>query len=298
MTDDVLRLEALSVALPRGRRVVPVLDALDLAVPAGEMLALVGESGCGQDRWTRWTSMRLGLVPGRRARRPRPAGRAASGSKASELVAPGQARDAGAACADRDIGMIFQEPMTSLNPALTVGEQIGEVLMQHRGTDADRRTATVTRARRIARPRAACPTRPTGVVADYPHRLSGGMRQRVMIAIAHRLRAPAADRRRTDHRAGCDWCSAPGVGIAGYRMRRQRFGMGDPARSRTISSVVAETRGAGWHVMYAGRKRRVRRRRCVVVRPAPQHPYTRRAAGREPGDRAGGSPDEPAAGCD
>ena len=80
----------------------------------------------------------------------------------------------------REIAMIFQDPMTSLNPTLTIGTQIAETLQRHLGIDTD---AGAQRARRAARGGAASRT-PTARLDDYPHRYSGGMRQRVMIAMA------------------------------------------------------------------------------------------------------------------
>ena len=77
--------------------------------------------------------------------------------------------------------MIFQEPMTSLNPVFTVGEQIAEAIRLHQGTDA--RGKRAPSARRMLRAGAAFPSR-RGASTAYPHQLSGGMRQRVMIAMA------------------------------------------------------------------------------------------------------------------
>ena len=79
-----------------------------------------------------------------------------------------------------EIGMVFQEPMTSLNPVLTIGRQITETLEQHRGAD---RAAARPARRRAARAWSASPT-PKRRLKQYPHQLSGGMRQRIMIAIA------------------------------------------------------------------------------------------------------------------
>jgi len=136
----------------------------------GETLALVGESGCGKSM----TALSImGLVP-------RPAGRIAAGFirlDGKEIVGlpePRMEKLRG----DR-MAMIFQEPMTSLNPVMTIGDQVAEALLLHRGlskTEADRRALAVLEEVKI--PSAA------RRFHDYPHQFSGGMRQRVMIAIA------------------------------------------------------------------------------------------------------------------
>ncbi len=139
-------------------------------VHQGETVALVGESGCGKSL----TALSImGLLP-------RGVGRVASGN----IVIDGEAVD-GASDTQMEkirgnrIGMVFQEPMTSLNPVLTVGFQIAEPLMYHRGLsrrDAEAKAVALMELVRI--PSAA------DRVGAYPHQFSGGMRQRVMIAIA------------------------------------------------------------------------------------------------------------------
>ncbi len=151
-------------------RVFKAVDGVSLAVDDGETVALVGESGCGKSV----TALSiLGLVPD-------PPGRIVGG----EILFEGRdlrRLDAPSLRAVRGnrIGMIFQEPMTSLNPVFTIGNQIVEAIREHRpiGHAAARRRA----AELLAVVGLADPER---LLDEYPHRLSGGMRQRVMIAMA------------------------------------------------------------------------------------------------------------------
>jgi oligopeptide/dipeptide ABC transporter ATP-binding protein len=162
--------EGLVTSFPAdGGRRVAVVDDVDLAIARGEVLALVGESGCGKSL-TALSIVRLVPKPGRvEAGRVRLAGRALEG-----LGADGWRRVRGG-----EIGMIFQEPMTSLNPVQTVGAQVVEAVRLHE---------TVSRA--AARARALSLFEQIGIPdpADrldaYPHQLSGGLKQRAMIAMA------------------------------------------------------------------------------------------------------------------
>src|SRR5262245_51651995 len=146
------------------------VDGIDLSIGAGETLGVVGESGCGKSV-TAFSIMRLLPVPPAKI-------------VAGEIVFRG--RDllkAGAeemrAVRARRIAMVFQEPMTSLNPVYSVGEQIAEVVRLHEGVSrraAMERAVEMLRLVRIPRPEQR--------VRDFPHQFSGGMRQRVMIAMA------------------------------------------------------------------------------------------------------------------
>ena len=148
---------------------VKSVDGVSFHISEGELLGLVGESGCGKSI-TALSIMRLISPPGK----------IAGGSikfKGDELTT---------ASADRlreirgnDIAMIFQDPMTSLNPVYTVGEQIAEALRLHRKLDKKHAWAAAIDAMREV----SIPS-PERRVSDYPHQLSGGMRQRVMIAMA------------------------------------------------------------------------------------------------------------------
>jgi peptide/nickel transport system ATP-binding protein len=154
--------------------VTPV-TGVDLAIAPGETLALVGESGSGKSV----SSLAImGLLP-------RPAGRIAKGEilfrqRGGDVLDLAQASDgAMRRLRGAEIAMIFQEPMTSLNPVLSAGEQIAESVRLHLGLD---RRAAMRRAQEMLElveiPGAA------KRLHDYPHQLSGGMRQRVMIALA------------------------------------------------------------------------------------------------------------------
>ncbi len=149
---------------------VRALDGVSVGVEEGETLGLVGESGCGKSITALAT---MGLVPV-------PPGRISAGSirfDDEELVEAPESRLRSLRGAE--IAMIFQEPMSSLNPVFTVEDQIVEAITLHRtiGRDAARREA-VALLERVGIPEAAQRAR------DYPHQLSGGMRQRVMIAMA------------------------------------------------------------------------------------------------------------------
>ena len=165
----LLQVDSLKVsfATPRGRAVA--VDDLSLSVAAGEALCIVGESGSGKSV----TAMSvMGLVPSPPA--------TISGSIRFEGRELGQmnARDWSDLRGNR-MAMIFQEPMTSLNPAFTIGEQLAEVLQRHRGmSKAQAREAVITMLDKVRIPS------PAQRFDEYPHRMSGGMRQRVMIAMA------------------------------------------------------------------------------------------------------------------
>jgi len=153
----------------RGRRAVHAVDGVSFDVEPGQTIGLVGESGCGKSV----TALAiLGLLPRRGAQ--------VSGSvqfSGQELLklSDAELRE----IRGRDIAMVFQDPMTSLNPVLTIGRQITEVLNRHFGTkgdEAEREAVALLDAVGIPAARLR--------VRDYPHQLSGGMRQRAMIAMA------------------------------------------------------------------------------------------------------------------
>ena len=162
----VLEARKLSVGF---RGAAPIVDGIDLRLSAGTMTCLVGESGSGKSL-TALALMQL-LPPNAELK--------------AELLRIGEielARDGAAALralrGDR-VAMVFQEPMSALNPVMTVGEQVAEPLMRHRGLDRDAARAVVADIFRQVQIPA-----PEVRIQAYPHQLSGGMRQRVMIAMA------------------------------------------------------------------------------------------------------------------
>ncbi len=166
----ILQVQDLRVEFKTRRGVASVLNGVSFDVHAGETLCVVGESGCGKSM-TALALLRL---------IPTPPGRISSGQvmyDGEDLVKadPQRMRK----IRGNRISMIFQEPMTSLNPVFTVGDQIGEALRLHTALDeAAVRERTIDMLRQVGIPA------PERRVDDYPHQMSGGMRQRVMIAMA------------------------------------------------------------------------------------------------------------------
>ncbi len=252
MNGPVLDVRDLQTHFRTPAGVLRAVDGVSFHVDAGETLAIVGESGCGKSA----TSMSiLRLIP-------ESAGRSAGEIRfgAHDLLQLDEA--ALRRIRGNEIAMIFQEPMTSLNPVLTVGRQIIEVVRLHQGL-----------ARSAARARAEEMLRLVGIpeparrLDEYPHQLSGGMRQRVMIAIALSCepRLLIADEPTT----------ALDVTIQAQildliRNLRQRTGTAVMLITHDLG-VVAEVADRVM-VMYAGRK--VEEARVADLFDAPAHPYT------------------------
>jgi peptide/nickel transport system ATP-binding protein len=166
----LLSVEGLTIAFRGEAGLARVVDGISLAIGAGEAVGLVGESGCGKSV-TAMSVMRL---------LPTPPAVIEAGQitfDGENLLTLPEAKMR-ALRGDR-IGMIFQEPMTSLNPTFTVGYQIAEVLALHRGLD--RREAHAEAARLLGQVGIGGAQRR---LQQYPHQLSGGLRQRVMVAMA------------------------------------------------------------------------------------------------------------------
>ena len=166
----LLSVQDLHVRFVTRRGTVHAVNGISFDLDAGETLGIVGESGCGKSVSS---LAMLGLLP-------RPVGRVTGGKVLLEgrdllQVPPAELRKT----RGRDIAMIFQDPMTSLNPVLTIGRQLTEPLRTHLGMD--RREATEQAADLLSRVGISDARRRLG---QYPHQFSGGMRQRVMIAMA------------------------------------------------------------------------------------------------------------------
>jgi oligopeptide/dipeptide ABC transporter ATP-binding protein len=166
----LLAVDNLSVEFRSGHRWEPAVRDVSFSVAPGETLCIVGESGSGKSVSTLSV---MGLLPERTARRSSGTiqfdGRALENLTDAEMTA----------IRGRDIGMIFQEPMTSLNPAMRIGTQLAEVVRRHAGASrSEGRRQALEMLQRVRIPDAV------NRLDAYPHELSGGMRQRVMIAMA------------------------------------------------------------------------------------------------------------------
>lgn len=170
MNEEILKVDNLGVNFYIGDRIVPAVDGVSFSLLKGETLGIVGESGCGKSV-TALSIMRLLQTPPARIVR-------------GEILFKGENLLSKSAeemrkIRGKEISMIFQEPMTSLNPVFTIGQQISEVIMQHQNlSKKEALSKTIDMLRLVKIPL------PERIIKQYPHQLSGGMRQRVMIAIA------------------------------------------------------------------------------------------------------------------
>src|SRR5436190_3711562 len=165
----LLEVKNLATHFPTRAGLVRAVDGVSFHLDRGELLGLVGESGCGKSM-TALSIMRLIAPPGKIV-----AGEILFDGRNLLRVSNSEMRDV----RGNDIAMCFQDPMTSLNPVFTVGEQIAEALRLHRNLSRrEARQGAIEAMREVAIPD------PALRVSDYPHQLSGGMRQRVMIAMA------------------------------------------------------------------------------------------------------------------
>ena len=262
---DIERLQT-HFATPDG--VVRAVEGLSFTVEAGETVAIVGESGCGKSVTSLSILRLIPQPPGRMAGAIRFDGR-------DLLTLP--EREMRRLRGD-DIGMIFQEPMTALNPVLTVGRQIGESLRLHRGLSSRQAEGRAVEMLELV----GIPA-PGRRVREYPHQMSGGMRQRVVIAMA----------------LACD----PKLLIADepttaldVTVQAQILDLMRDLKRRLGSAIVLITHDLGVVaemaerviVMYAGRKVEEAPVRDLFARPL--HPYTRGLLGAVP--RLGSSLEE------
>jgi peptide/nickel transport system ATP-binding protein len=257
----ILAVDKLEVSLFTRRGVLPAVDGLSLTVAAGETVAIVGESGCGKSL-AALAVMRL---------LPEPPAKIVGGAVRF------MGRDL-ASLSDRemqrvrgkDISMIFQDPMTSLNPVVTVGDQLIEAIRRH--TDVSRKEAgdrAIELLRQVRIPDAE------RRLDDYPHQMSGGMSQRVMIAMAIACdpKLLIADEPTT---ALDVTVQAQILGL--LKELQTASGMGLIIITHDLG-VVAETADRVI-VMYAGRK--VEEARVGALFERPLHPYTRGLLGATP----------------
>jgi peptide/nickel transport system ATP-binding protein len=249
----LLAIEGLRTVFRTASGEIAAVDGVDLAVERGKTLGIVGESGCGKSMLS-LSVMRLVPNPGRVA-----AGRVLlDGTDLLALPMP-QMR----AIRGRRVAMIFQEPMTSLNPVYTVGAQITEAMRAH-----DRAASSAAlRARAIeALERVRIPA-PERRFEEYPHQLSGGMRQRVMIAMAL---ACAPDVLIADEPTTALDVTVQAQILDLLRELQQQTGMAIILITHDLG-VVAEMADEV-AVMYAGRV--VERAAGAAIFDDPQHPYT------------------------
>ncbi|MEJ5360043.1 MAG: ABC transporter ATP-binding protein [Desulfobacterales bacterium] len=253
MSEAVLSISGLRTQFRTRRGPVTAVDGLDLDLPAGETFGLVGESGCGKSV-TALSILRL---------LPRPAGRIVAGRilfEGGDLLALSES--AMRRIRGNRISMIFQEPMTSLNPVYPVGFQIEEVLRKHRGLSPRAARAEAESLLALV----GMPD-PAARLDHYPHQLSGGMRQRAMIAIALACR-PAlmiADEPTT----ALDVTIQAQILELISRLQAE-IGMSVLLITHDLGVVAETCRAAA--VMYAGRI--VERAAVARLFARPAHPYT------------------------
>jgi peptide/nickel transport system ATP-binding protein len=251
---SLLEIEGLKTHFFTRDGIVRAVDGVSFSVAPGETLAVVGESGCGKSV-TSLSILRLIASP---------PGRIVEGSirfQGRDLLALSERgmRD----IRGNEISMIFQEPMTSLNPVLSVGRQITETLTLHRGLSKE-----TAKARAVEMLRLVGIPEPDSRLRQYPHEFSGGMRQRVMIAIA----------------LACD----PKLLIADepttaldVTVQAQILDLMRQLKARTGTAIILITHSLGVVaemaqrviVMYGGRK--VEEAPVGALFATPRHPYTR-----------------------
>ncbi len=264
----LLEIRGLKVHFSTDDGMVRAVDGVDLAIAAGETLGVVGESGCGKTV-TALSVLKLVAMPPARI----VAGQILWQGRDLVPLGPSEMR----AIRSKEIGIVFQEPMTSLNPVYSVGAQIAEVVREHEEVS---RAAAFERA--VEMLRLVHIPNPERRAHDYPHQFSGGMRQRVMIAMALSCNPKLliADEPTT----------ALDVTIQAQILEllaemKARFGMAVMLITHAMG-VVAEV-AERVAVMYAGRV--VEEAPVAELFARPRHPYTQGLIRSIPRiDRAGG----------
>jgi peptide/nickel transport system ATP-binding protein len=170
MAERLLEIRGLKTYFKTDDGPVQAVDGVDLTIDRGETLGVVGESGCGKTVTALTTLKLIAMPPGYIA-----GGQILWQGRDLVPLGPEEMRRIRA----KEIAIVFQEPMTSLNPVYTVGDQIAEVIRLHEGL---KRKASIEKA--VEMLRLVHIPNPERRVGDYPHQFSGGMRQRVMIAMA------------------------------------------------------------------------------------------------------------------
>jgi peptide/nickel transport system ATP-binding protein len=251
MTAAVLTMDHVTVCLPRAGRMVPVLDALDLRIEAGELLALVGETGSGK-------TMAALSIP-----RLLPQGAQLDGDVTLNGTVLTSLPDSSMrALRGRQVGMVFQDPASALNPSQRIGAQIAETIRLHTG--AGRKAAWAQAVARLAEVGIADAAKRA---MEYPHQFSGGQRQRVTIAMALAC-DPAL--------LIADECT---TGLDPVLARQMLDLLGDLRRRRSLAVlfVTHDLSQVRRHadrvqVLYAGQC--VERGPAAAVLARPLHPYT------------------------
>ena len=261
MSSSLLEVQELRVGFPTPAGLARAVDGVSFSVGRAETVCVVGESGCGKSV----TALSImGLVA-------RPPARIEGQIRLEGQDLLSLDRRALADLRGNRMAMIFQEPMTSLNPAFTVGMQLSEVLIRHRGmTPQAAREAVIAMLHRVRIPA------PEQRIDDYPHHMSGGMRQRIMIAMSL-LCEPAlliADEPTT---ALDVTIQAQVLGL--MRQLRSEFGTAIVLITHDLG-VVAEMADRVV-VMYAGQV--VEQAPVRALFAMPQHPYTVGLMGAIPG---------------